>query len=254
MLPVERKSEIMRLIRRDHSVKVNELAEQFEVTEETIRRDLDKLEKEGKVKKTYGGAIITELVSYEPSFYDRQKVNMTQKRVLASYANDLIQDGETVFIDMSTTALEAIKSIDDSKNVTVITNSLNALVELSQRKNINLIAIGGTFNDVTYSMEGPMTLKFLNQYYVDKILFSVKGISMERGVMDPKENTVEIKQAMVKNSRQVILFLDETKFGNSALISTVEMDQIDIIVTDYEMDEEWEKYFEKYDIQVIKAV
>ncbi len=115
MLAIERRQEIMRLIRRDKSVRVHELAGRFEVTEETIRRDLDKLDKEGKVKKTYGGAILEEPVSDDPSFMDRQKVNMDEKKLIAKRASELIEDGETIFIDMSTTALEVIKAVSPSK-------------------------------------------------------------------------------------------------------------------------------------------
>lgn len=251
MLAIERRAEIMRIIRRDQSVRVNELSEKFDVTEETIRRDLDKLDKEGKVKKTYGGAVLENYVSEDPSFSDRLKVNMEQKKLIATYANQFIEEGETIFIDMSTTALEVVKHVDPSKNITVITNSLNALVELSQRTNINLIAIGGTFNESSLSMDGPMTSKFIDHYYADKTLFSVKGITKERGVMDSKEHLAEIKRHMISNAKQVILLADASKFNQSALMRVIDMEDIDMVITEYQMDQEWQDFFGKYEIEVI---
>lgn len=251
MLAIERRSEIMTLIQRDRSVRVNELADKFQVTEETIRRDLDKLEKEGKVKKTYGGAVVQDLVSEDASFLDRQQKNMTQKRRIAAYADDLIQEGETIFIDMSTTALEVIKQLSPLKHITVITNSLNAMVELSQRSNINLIALGGAFNEGALSMVGPMTTKSIDHYYADKTLFSVRGISLQKGIMDSKEELAEIKRHMIENAKEVILLADESKFNQAALVQVVPMTSIDRVVTEYELNQEWRAYFEEMGVEAL---
>lgn len=253
MLAIERRTEILAMIRRDKSVRVNELSEKFDVTEETIRRDLDKLDKEGKVKKTYGGAVLEDLVSDDPSFSDRLTFNMKEKQRIAKFADELIDDGETVFIDMSTTALELVKQVDVNKRFTVITNSLNALVELSQRKNITLITIGGTFKESTLSMEGPMTTKFIDHYYVDKTFFSIKAISKERGIMDSKEHLADIKRHMIKNARDVILLVDSSKFNHYALMNVADLEDVDILVTDYDIDEEWNEIFASKHVKVIKA-
>ncbi len=253
MLAIERRTEIMRIIRQEQSVRVAELSAKFEVAEETIRRDLDKLDKEGKLKKTYGGAVLIENVSEDQSFNVRMKRNMAEKRRIASFANELIEDGETVFIDMSTTALELIKHVDTSKHITVLTNSLTALVELGQRENIKLIGIGGAYDEASLSMTGPMTHKFIDHYYADKTLFSVRGITKERGIMDTKEHLAEIKRFMIKNARETILLADSSKFGNSALISVADMEDIDIVVTDYKMDQQWKDYFANNDVEVYIA-
>ncbi len=253
MLAIERRAEILSIIMRDKSVRVNELSEKFEVTEETIRRDLDKLDKEGRVKKTYGGAVLEDLVSEDPSFNDRLTFNMKEKQRIAKFADELIDDGETIFIDMSTTALELVKQVSATKKFTVITNSLNALVDLSQRKNITLITIGGTFKESTLSMEGPMTTKFIDHYYVDKTFFSVKAISKERGIMDSKEHLADIKRHMVKNAKEVILLVDSSKFNHYALMNIVGLEDVDVLVTDYAIDDEWKDIFAAKDVKVIKA-
>lgn len=251
MLAIERRAEIMNIIRRDQSVRVNELSDKYNVTEETIRRDLDKLDREGKVKKTYGGAVLIEKASNEQSFSDRLRVNMDQKKRIGSYANALISDGDTIFLDMSTTALEMIKQVDTSKNITVLTNSVTALVELGKLGNISLIGIGGDYDEGSLSMTGPITHKFIGHYYADKTLFSVKSISKERGVMDSKEYLAEVKRCMVSNAREAILLADSSKFDKSALISLVKMTDISKIVTDYQMDDSWMDYFDEADVEVV---
>ncbi len=251
MLAIERRDEIVRIIRMDRTVRVNELSEKFGVTEETIRRDLDKLDKEGIVKKTYGGAVLVENVSEDASFSDRIKLNMDEKRRIAAYANEIITDGETIFIDMSTTALEFIKNVDASKNITVITNSLTAMNELANKSNVNLITIGGSFNSDTLCMEGPMTTKFIDFYYVDKTLFSVKAISRERGIMDSREHSAEIKRHMIENANKAILLADHSKFDKNALTKIVDIEGVDMLVTEHSLNDEWVAYLEKKGIETV---
>lgn len=250
MLAIERRAEIMKIINIERSVRVNILSEKFDVAEETIRRDLDKLEKEGMVKKTYGGAVIIENVSAEQPFVSRQKANITEKRIIASYANEAIKDGETIFIDMSTTALEFIKNVSPDKKITVLTNSLTAMVELSNKSNIKLINIGGEYDLGTNAMIGSITHRNIKHFYADKTLFSVKAVMRNRGVMDSKEELAEIKRLMIEHARESIMLLDSSKFDRAALVQVVSMNQIQQVITDYDMDKEWLDYFEACEVKV----
>ena len=253
MLPLERKQEIIKIIKQDKSVRVTQLSEKYNVTEETIRRDLEKLEKEGILTRTYGGAVIDEHVSDDPTFVVRSKENIDNKRKIAKYASQLIKDGDTVFLDPSTTALQVAKSIKEDKSVTIITNSVNAVKTLSKNKKFNIIGIGGTLNTRTLSFEGPIASRFINNYYADKVIFSCKGISKEKGIMDSHEETVEIKNRMIDNAKQTILVVDESKFDRKALIKVIDFAKVDIIVTDYKLDDEWLEILEKDNIQIISG-
>lgn len=253
MLAIERRQDIMALIRRKKSVRVHDLAIQYDVTEETIRRDLDKLDKEGKVTKTYGGAVLENLVSDNPSFTDRLKVNMSQKKTIGAKAAELIEEGETIFIDMSTTALEVIKAVPDTMTITVITNSLEAIIELSKRQNICLVTIGGTFDRSNLFMGGAMANEFIEHYYVDKTFFSVKALSKNRGMMDSKEEVAEIKSKMVLNSREAILVIDGSKVDKTALFNMIALDHVSTVVTDHHLDQEWAEIFEAHNIIKLQA-
>jgi DeoR/GlpR family transcriptional regulator of sugar metabolism len=253
MLPIERRKEIAQIIRKEKAVRVNQLSEQFDVTEETVRRDLEKLENEGILKRTYGGAVLDNLVSDDLPYTDREKVNMDQKRLIAKYASQLVDEGETIFIDASTSALEVIKQVDPRIHITVITNSLNAIHQLSQYSHINLIGVGGNLNEQTFSFEGPMTARFIDHYYADKIFFSVKGISKERGLMDSRESLAELKSHMIANSKEVILVIDASKFDRSALIRIIETGAVDTVITEFSLDKSWKSYFDNQGVRVITA-
>lgn len=251
MLAIERREDIMSLIRADKSVRVSELALKYHVTEETIRRDLDKLDKEGKVKKTYGGAVLEKPVSEDPSFSDRLKVNMAEKKVIGAKGAELIEDGETIFIDMSTTSLEVIKAVPSTVAITVITNSLEAIVVLSKRPNIRLVTIGGTFDKGNQFMGGPMANAFIEHYYVDKTFFSVKGLSKIKGLTDSSEDVAEIKSRMVKNAKEAILVVDASKFGYTALMNNMQLKDINRIITDQQIEESWQLIFDANEVEVI---
>jgi len=253
VLAIERRQNIMSLIREKKSVRVHELAIKYAMTEETIRRDLDKLDKEGKVKKTYGGAIIENPVSVNPSFIDRLEVNMNQKKAIGMKAAELIEDGETIFIDMSTTSLEVIKAVDPSKQITVITNSLEAIIVLAKKPNVRLITIGGTYDQDNQFMGGAMSHMFIDYYYADKTFFSVKGITIDRDFMDSKEDVAEIKAKMVNNSKEAILVVDASKFEKSAFVRVSNPNSVATIVTDYELDEAWMDYFSSKDIRTVSV-
>ena len=254
MLAIERREDIMSLIRAEKSVRVNELALKYHVTEETIRRDLDKLDKAGKVKKTYGGAVLEKPVSEDPSFSDRLKVNMAEKKTIGAKAAELIEDGETIFIDMSTTSLEVIKAVPSTVAITVITNSLEAIVVLSKRPNIRLVTIGGTFDKANQSMGGPMANAFIEHYFVDKTFFSVKGVSKVKGLTDTNEDVAELKARMVKNAKEAILVVDGSKFGYTALMNNIQLKDIHCLVTDHQIDPTWQGIFDDNDIDVITTV
>lgn len=253
MLAVERRNNILKIIGIHGTVKVSDLSNKFSVTEETIRRDLERLDKEGKLIKTHGGAVLQENVSVEYSFDDRLKVNIEEKERIASLANELIEDGDTVFVDMSTTALLLMKFLGESINVTVITNSLRCLVDLAGKPNINLISLGGTFDERAYSFIGPTAYKNIDNYYVDKTIFSVKAIGVEYGLMDSKENLAHIKKKMIKNSRKSILLADAGKFDKNALIKVSDFSYIDTLVTTKKLDSNWVKYLNNKNVEVIYA-
>lgn len=144
MLAIERRSEILTKLQQEGKVLVNDLSKLYQVTEETIRRDLEKLEVEGIVRKTYGGAVLVETLNVDLPYYVRKQTNVQSKENIASKIAELIQDGDHIMLDASSTAVYVIKRIKQLKNITIITNSIEILLELADVTGWKVFSTGGT--------------------------------------------------------------------------------------------------------------
>ena len=155
MLAIERKNEILGRLRNEKRVLVSELAEYYNVTEETIRRDLDKLEKEGYATKTYGGAILGNSTKTDLSYAVRNKANVEAKKVIANLVTDLIEDGDHLMIDHSSTCYFSVKKLKEKKNLTVITNSVELASEICSIESWNVYMPGGQLRPESMALSGP---------------------------------------------------------------------------------------------------
>lgn len=243
MLAVERRNLILEKLQDEKKVVVSELSASFGVSEETIRRDLDKLDKEGLATKTYGGAIINDNTSIDMPFNIRKKRNMQGKQVIAELMADLIQEGEHIILDPSTTAVAIVKALKNRKRLTVITNSIEVLVVLSDTSGWDVISTGGTLRENYLALVGPKALEGISSFYADKVILSCKGLDMEKGLTDANEMFSQVKQTMLKSAKQCILAADHTKFNNVAFSRICDLTDIDMVVTDLRPSAEWMAYF-----------
>lgn len=251
VLPLERRRKIAEQVLAYHSVKVIDLSKEFDVTEETIRRDLEKLEKQKVLVRTYGGAVLTEKTNDDEPFSIRSRENIECKKSIALVISDMIQDGEVVMMDSSTSSLEVGKSIGNSKKVTLITNSMGLAMEMVQYDKTQVICVGGTLRRRAISFIGPATRQAIQNYYADKVILSCKGIDMEKGVMESNEMESDVKRAMIATARTVILAIDHTKFDSVAMVRSCDLAKVDIVVTDIKPHKKWLEYFAKMEIQCI---
>ena len=181
MLAIERKNEILAILQKEQRVLVSELSRRYEVTDETIRRDLEKLEKEGFVKRTYGGAVLNKRKDLDMPLRIREKTNRGEKQIIAGLVKDLIEEGDRIMLDASSTSLMISKELKEMEKLTVITNSVEVLIELAGHDGIQVISTGGNLNETSLSLVGNAAQKVLNGYHVDKAVFSCKGIDMKDG-------------------------------------------------------------------------
>ncbi|MGL5244186.1 MAG: DeoR/GlpR family DNA-binding transcription regulator, partial [Sarcina sp.] len=193
MLAIERRQSIINIIQKQKRVLVPDLASQFSVTEETIRRDLEKLENQGVLKRTYGGAILNEGTNVDMPLYVREVINKEGKMKIAQKVSEIIRDGDTIMLDSSSTALYVAKCIKRSnKKVTLITNSLKVMIELQDVKEIEMILAGGTFRETSKSFVGKWAEGVIENYFVNKAIICCKGMDIKRGVMDSNEQEAEV--------------------------------------------------------------
>ena len=216
MLAIERRREIIERLTSNGKVIVSELAREFDVTEETIRRDLERLDREGLASKTYGGAVSKHQSTPDLPYNVREGVNVKEKQQIADKLCDLIRDGERIMLDSSSTALYVIKRIKEKKNLTIITNSLKILLELADKQDWTVLSTGGVLKKGALSLMGSSAEKMINSYHVDTAICSCKGIDMSLGITDSNENDSLIKQAMIHSAERRILAIDSDKFDKKS--------------------------------------
>lgn len=243
MLAAERRNLILEKLQDEKRVVVSEMSELFGVSEETIRRDLDKLDKEGLASKSYGGAVLVESNNTDMPFSVRKKKNMQGKRIMAGIISSLISDGDHIIVDPSTTAVSIVKALRDKKRLTIVTNSIEVLVELADATGWDVISTGGTLRENYLALVGPRALEGINSFNADKVILSCKGIDMEKGITDANEMFSQVKKAMLHSAKQKILAADSTKFEKVAFSQICDVTDIDMVVTDVRPSEEWMEYF-----------
>lgn len=235
----------------DGKVVVSELAEAYEVTEETIRRDLEKLEADGHAKKTYGGAVLNDNMTSDLPYIVRKQTNVSGKKYIAERIGELINDSDSLLLDPSTTALFTVKSIFNKHNLTIVTNSVAALLELPQGHDWNVISTGGLYRTEAMYYYGSAAEEVVRKYNVDYAILSCKGLDMSKGVTDTRENVADLKKNFLRSAKEVILAVDHTKFDHVSFVNICGFDVIDTVVTDVEPSDAWKSFFAEKGIRLI---
>lgn len=231
-LPMERRAEIVRLLEAQGSVRVATLALRFGVTEETIRRDLEVLEQQGILRRTYGGAVRAGITPVESPIGHRELEHRAEKEAIAQKAAELVEDGSTLFLDGSTTALALAGALRSKQRLTIVTNGVRVVTELTNRPGYTVIATGGLLRDSSLSFVGPLAERAVSQYHVDWAFFSCKGITLEQGMTESNELEAQLKHMMVNHADRAVALVDSSKFGHVAFAAIVPISDLNILITD----------------------
>lgn len=231
MLVAERYEKIVRLVNERGSIRVSELSAIFDVTEETIRRDLDKLEKEGMLRRSHGGAVSIKDNRSETPYFERETMHVEEKRKIAEQAVQLIQPGDRIILDASSTAWFMAASLPDFP-LTVLTNSIKVALELSAKEKIQVISTGGILSSGSLSYIGPLAERSLDQYHVNKAFLSCKGVHFDRGISEANELQAQVKQKMIACADSAYLLVDHSKFDVQSFAFVADWNSIDCVITD----------------------
>jgi DeoR/GlpR family transcriptional regulator of sugar metabolism len=235
MLAIERHREILAVLSQEGSVRVTELSERFEVTEETIRRDLGKLEAQGKIVRSHGGALMSEPEEALRPFAWREVAYETEKAAIGQVAISRIHDGDSILLDASTTAWHMAKRLDDIA-LTVVTNSLQIPIAIANRARIDVHVLGGQLGKNSLSFIGPTAEGQLRQYHVDKLFLSCKGADLDHGISDVTEAQAHLRRIMLECADKKYLLVDHSKFGVRSLASICDISVFDEVITDSGID------------------
>jgi len=253
MLVAERRQKIVELINEQKSVRVTELSNIFSVTEETIRRDLESLEKQNKLYRSHGGALsLNTSEEKEIPYFEREITNIPEKKEIARIAAKQIMENDTVILDASSTALYMARELKDIP-ITVITNSIRVAYELSKKKDITVISIGGIMRPKSLSFVGPLAETSLSNYHVNKAFISCQSFHVDYGISDSNESQARVKAKMVEHADHVYIMMDHTKIGKKAFAHISNIDLIDHVITDSQTQEGYLKEMKERSLDVILA-
>ena len=251
MLAIERRNEILEKLQHEKRVVVSELSQYYQVTEETIRRDLEKLENDGLVIKSYGGAVLNEQTVFGLPFNVRKNQCVVEKKKIAGIIAEMVQDGEAIMLDVSSTADYIANGLKEKKNLTVITISVEIIVDLFDMPEWTVISTGGVSRAKSFALVGPNTDQMISSYHVDKAIVSCKGLNLEAGITDYDEQDASSKRMMLRAAKERILVADHTKFDATAFVKVADWSDITRIVTDQKPSQQWLDQFEQYQIECI---
>ncbi len=251
MLAIERRNAILAKLNAEGKVIVTDLSREFDVTEETIRRDLEKLDNEGLATKTYGGAVINQNLNVDLPFNVRKRANVERKQKIAETIAQMINDGDYIMLDASSTAIYVAKAITNKKDITLITNSVEILIELADKSDWKILSTGGSLKKGALSLVGASAERMIRGFHVDLAICSSKGIDMNMGVTDSNEKDSEIKGAIFSAASRKILAVDGTKFDKISFVHVCELNDIDTVVTDEQPSEKWVEYFKDKGVELV---
>jgi DeoR/GlpR family transcriptional regulator of sugar metabolism len=234
MYSAERRQAILRLIKENARVSVAELAEQFGVSRASIRRDLNRLHHSGLLQRTYGGALGSNGAAEEAPFVERQISQLDEKERIAYRAAQLIQPGETIFLDGGTTTEALTPFLAEIAQLTVVTYGLNIVNRLAHLPNITLIVIGGTLHAPSQTFAGVLAISNLQTYSMrfDKAFVASGGVSAEAGITNADLEQIPIKRRAVEVAREVILLADWSKVGTARTALIAPANKIHRLITD----------------------
>ena len=222
MLAIERRNSILAKLSAEGKVIVADLSREFGVTEETIRRDLEKLDHDGLAKKTYGGAVANEKLQRDLPFSVRKMTNVEQKQRIAEKIAGLIHDGDYIMLDASSTAIYVTRCIQHLKNITLITNSVEILLELADKQDWNVLSTGGSLKKGGLSLVGTSAERMIRSFHVD-----------------------------IAAADRKILAVDSHKFDKNSFVHVCDISEVDVIVTDQRPAEHWVEHCRDKNVELI---
>lgn len=251
MLAAERRNLILETLRREERVLVSPLAERFGVSEETIRRDLAQLERLGVAEKCYGGATLAENRN-APPFKVRKKLNVEEKKAVAALVARMVDDGDFLMLDDSSTCYFVARALHGKRGLTIVTNSIEIILELSgMNEDWKVISTGGNLDQDVFALFGRQADDTIRSFHVDKAILSCTGLDLQGQFTEAGIENANIKKAMMASSREIILAMDEHKFDRTAFLSVGSIDQVTAVVTNADPGPAWREFLDSRGVRLV---
>ncbi|HEY5743196.1 MAG TPA: DeoR/GlpR family DNA-binding transcription regulator [Terrimicrobiaceae bacterium] len=228
----ERRETIVDFLKKESKISVENLAERLNVSQVTIRKDLDTLEKRGLLERSHGNAIFSQQSRFNVAFLERLQIQAREKELIAKAAASYVHEGDSIILDSGTTTLALAKALAGRfKSLFVVTNSIPAALELS-KAGYDLLLVGGQVRDHSLALIGPWGVKNLESYHVDRAFMGTSGISLSHGYSTPDALDAQMKQAMIRIADKTYVLTDSSKFGHNCIVSFAKCSDVHLTLTD----------------------
>jgi DeoR/GlpR family transcriptional regulator of sugar metabolism len=252
-MKIQRKDAILKMLAENRMMKAVDMAETFQVSMETIRRDLSELEELKLIRRVHGGAVLYTEYGIEPDYSYRTEENYEEKLKIGQKAVEFVNDGDSILIDLGTTTLEFARFLKGKKDLTIITNSIKIAYELMVNEEFTVILLGGKVRLGEGTTSGYWSEDMVDNFFVDKLFVGVGAIAPESGVMDYHIEEANLRRHFVKQAKQVIALADYSKFGIKAMNLICKTEELDVLITDDKVDKNTLKRFREKGINVVIA-
>ncbi len=252
LMPAERHQRILDVLRQELTIRGSRLSELLGVSEMTIRRDLDALERLGVVERIHGGAVfrqekVVDKFHYQSSALEKPK----EKQRIAQKAATMIEPEENIFIGEGITAAQMVRYVDSAMPFTIFTNNLGAVTE-TWGKAVELVLLSGTYDQNTHALAGPLTLELIQQVNATKVFLGADGLGLNAGLTTPNFEIAAIERGMIHQTRgSVIVLADHSKFGLVAEMVVTPIKHIDVLITDKKIPDDFQNDLESLNVQVV---
>ncbi len=232
----ERKHMIVELVNANVKITVAELCDRFSVSPATVRNDLRELEESGRLKRTHGGAISNRRANFEQDSYQKEVKRVAQKTDIAAAALKYVNEGDTIVVDTGTTTFEFAKMLQNFENLNVVTNDIQIAAYLERNTKASIIIAGGAVRRNYHYTTGQKAIDTITGLNVDRAFIGVNGFSVQKGITVPHIDTAYLKTKFVEISDEIILLADSTKLDRFSFVKFGDVEDVDVLITDYEAD------------------
>ncbi len=249
----QRRDEIVSILHTKGKIKVSEIAEKYNISEVSVRKDLEYLEMHGHLSRVHGGAVALNKLYVNMDLSERFKTNSVAKKRLAKLAASLIEDNDTIMMNAGTTLAYVLHAIQGKKNITIVTNSMQNAMEAALFSSFNVILLGGEFDSKYQFTYGEDALSQLENYHATKCILSVDGISVDAGLSLYYSNEASLARKMIECSDKLIVTADGTKLGRNAFAKITDLKSGDVLVTNFTENREEAEKITALGVSVLEA-
>lgn len=244
MFGIERFDQIIEMLGDDRAVSVREMSQRLYVSEATIRRDLEALEKRGMLKRIYGGAVLMRQTNRDVPLYMRESEQAEAKNIIGRKAAALVKENDVLFIDASSTAYHVVRHLPAQSNLVVITSGLKAAMALGER-HIKTMCTGGTMIDNSYSFIGGHAESLIEKVSVDIMFFSCRGVSTDGLMTDTSVEETQLRQKMFRHAKRKVFLCASSKIGREFFYRQGHIEEMDDVICEAELPEAWQRRLQK---------